>query len=163
MEDGEFVSWMQGNERKKSLLPLQLGSALHQDMREVMIPIQQSFPQMSFLKESVKYSQKAEGSLCNNRQTGSQASPHQLSGLSPEQFHCKLQWDLWKVRRALLNASFLHHLSQRGIHNWFKIAWFFQNTKETFLKLFHKYHLQSHRDKTLLSHSRSYFRLRSVS
>lgn len=91
MEDGEFVSWMQGNERKKSLLPLQLGSALHQDMREVMIPIQQSFPQMSFLKESVKYSQKAEGSLCNNRQTGSQASPHQLSGLSPEQFRCKLQ------------------------------------------------------------------------
>lgn len=48
MEDGEIVSWMQGNERKKSLLPLQLGSALPQDMREVMISYPTVFPSDEF-------------------------------------------------------------------------------------------------------------------
>lgn len=118
---------------------------------------------MSSLQESAKSSPQAEGSACNNGQTASQASPDQLSGFSPEQFHGKLLWDFWKPRRALLSASFLCNLSQKGIQSWLLIAWYVKNTEETFLSLFHKYHLQIYRVKTPFSHSRSHFVWRRVS
>lgn len=81
---------------------------------------------------------------------------------SPEQFHGMLLWDLWKARGALLNASFPCNLSQKGVQSWLLIVWCVENT---FLNLFHKYHLGTCREQKtpLLSHSRSYFRWRGVS
>lgn len=53
-------------------------------------------------------------------------------------------WDLWKARRAFLNASFPCNLSQKGVQSWLLIVWCVENT---FLNLFRKYHLQTCRDK----------------
>lgn len=166
MREGGFVSWISESAWKEMGEKIVATSADRICTSPSDGDVVCSYPttaylsQMSFLKESTVFFQEREGSEYNTKLL---LKPSQISSEHYEQFHSKLLWDLWKARRALLNASFLHNLSQKGIQSWLLIEWYVENTEETFLNLFHKYHLQTHRDKTLLSHSRSYFRWRRVS
>lgn len=103
-------------------------------------------------KENAKLSPKSEGPIYNNKLLLMPAL-----GLSPEQFQGMLLWDLWKARRALLNASFPCSFSQKGAQSWLLTGWCVENT---LLNLCHKCHLGTCRGRKALCFS---FRWRGVS
>lgn len=118
--------------KRKNKSVLGMGSA-HKEREAVELSHPAASPSLgwAFLK-------KMPNSLQKQRAQSTTTNP------SPEQFHGMLLWDLWKARRAVLNASFPWPFSQKGAQSWWLIVWCAENM---FLNPFHKRCLGACRDK----------------